>query len=62
MKIEIKKINNGLLVDVTSAPSAGDPLAQRGPSGVFFARDGTDAMGYIAEWVQQVYGFQDQQK
>ena len=77
MKIEIKRIANGLLVTFELNATASDPLAQRSGispigalpwvtpaktkaplSGTFFAHDGTDLLGYIAERIEAEYGFQ----
>ena len=67
MKIEIQRITNGLLVTFTYSPTSNDPLAQRGALqsgglGTFFAHDGTDLLGYIAERIEAEYGFTEGRK
>lgn len=51
MKIEITPINNGWLVSFGPQPSAGDPLAQRGPQGQTFLDTREAICGHIAEQV-----------
>jgi hypothetical protein len=51
MKIEIKVIRNGWLVDFQSLPTSSDPLGQRGPQGVTFADTKEAICGLITEQV-----------
>lgn len=51
MKIEIKAIRNGWLVEFDAAPSASDPMAQRGLRGQTFVDTREAICGLIAEQV-----------
>lgn len=51
MKIEIKVINNGWLVEFETGPNANDPLAQRGPRGQTFFDTKEAICGAISEQV-----------
>lgn len=58
MKIDITPIDNGILVRFEGEPTPQDPLGQR-VTHTFYAHDGTDLMGFIAERIEAQYGFRN---